>query len=82
MAQASTGARLAALGGGFTAVSTGNVMRGQIQVLGVPDPEEAAGRVLAVKASELAVVEGAAGLACNLGALYTLVMGGIRILQP
>jgi hypothetical protein len=47
-----------------------------------PTRRRAAGRVLAEKVSELAVVEGAAGLACNLGALYTLVMGGIRTLQP
>ena len=53
VAQASTGAGFAALGGGFTAVSTGNVMRGQIQVLGVPDPEAAAARLLAERDSLL-----------------------------
>ena len=39
-------------------------------------------RLLGVKkASELAVVAGSVGLACNLGALYTLVSGGIMSLQ-
>jgi hydroxymethylglutaryl-CoA reductase len=49
VAQASTGARLAALGGGFTAEYTGNIMRGQVQVLGVPDLDAAVRRVLAEK---------------------------------
>ena len=49
VAQASTGARLAALGGGFTAEYTGNIMRGQLQVINVPDMEAAMGRVLAEK---------------------------------
>jgi len=47
--QASTGARFAALGGGFSAEYTGNIMRGQVQVLDVPDMEAAASKVLAEK---------------------------------
>ena len=49
VAQAFTGIRLAALGGGFAAEYTGNIMRGQIQVLGVPDMDAATSRVLAEK---------------------------------
>lgn len=43
---AETGARLAAAGGGFSAGVTGNIMRGMIQVLGVPDMDAALRRVL------------------------------------
>jgi len=49
IAQAFTGARLAALGGGFTAEYTGSIMRGQVQVMGVPDMEVAVRKVLAEK---------------------------------
>jgi hydroxymethylglutaryl-CoA reductase len=49
VAQASAGARFAALGGGFTAEYTGNIMRGQVQVLDVPDIKAAASRVQAEK---------------------------------
>jgi len=50
---AETGARLAAAGGGFRAEVTGNIMRGMIQVLRVPDMEAALRRVLEEKESLL-----------------------------
>lgn len=46
---AETGAKLAAMGGGFRAEATGNVMRGMIQVLHVPDMDTAMRMILEEK---------------------------------
>jgi hydroxymethylglutaryl-CoA reductase len=49
IAAASNAARMARAGGGFTAISTEPIMRGQIQVVGVPNPHSARIALLSAK---------------------------------
>jgi hydroxymethylglutaryl-CoA reductase len=49
VAAASNAAKMAKVKGGFAVTNTGPVMTGQIQVVSVPNPEEARGRLIARK---------------------------------
>lgn len=53
VAAAGKAAKLARLGGGFATSATGNVMTGQIQLMGVPDPAVAHRQIHAAKAELL-----------------------------
>lgn len=67
VAGASFAAKLAREGGGFRAGSTEPVMIAQVQLLDVPDPEEAATAILAAKAELLAQANTSPGIAARGG---------------
>jgi len=87
----------AALSGAYKPLSrwriTGDKLAGRLEmplsvgiVGGVVQSHKAAALILKLleveTAAELAMVAGSVGLACNIGALYTLVTGGIKSIQP